>query len=159
MVQCFKLYFHSFYWSLLSKTMLTKCKFSQQVVGRNTLGRLMQKICKGANFSGIFTRHSGRLTCATKLFLTNSYSSCKQGIAVMLYGRTNVLLIPTSTRCLRAKSLQPPLPKCANPSAENNVTTEMTENTNRESPVVVERSAIHVPSVPQLPTGPFSATS
>ena len=166
MVQCFKLYL-----SLIPSTgpfYRRPCrqsgksiKFSSQVVGRNTLGSLMQRICKEANFSGTFTGHSGKVTCATELF---RHGVDEQLIQLQTGHRSDAVRAykcPANTHFHQvSKSLQPPLQKCAKPSAENTVTTEKTEDTNRQSPVVVGRSplaAIQVPAVPQLPTGSFSA--
>ena len=43
-------------------------KFSQQIVGKNTLSGLVQKFCSQAGFDGFYTGHSGKVTCATELF-------------------------------------------------------------------------------------------
>lgn len=46
-------------------------KFTKQVCGKNTLGKLVQKFCHEAGFQGFFTGHSGKVTCATELFNSN----------------------------------------------------------------------------------------
>ena len=45
-----------------------KPKFSQQIVGKNMFGGLVQKFCSEVGFEGFGTRHSGKVTCATELF-------------------------------------------------------------------------------------------
>jgi hypothetical protein len=46
-------------------------KFGVQVIGRNRLSELMKEICGKAGFVGNFTNHSGKVTCATRLFQNN----------------------------------------------------------------------------------------
>ena len=46
-------------------------KFSCQVIGVRTLGKIVQTFCSEANFEGHFTNHSGKVTCATQLFANN----------------------------------------------------------------------------------------
>ena len=41
-------------------------KFSKQVVGKNKLGKLVKEMCERAGFSGRYTNHSGKVTCATE---------------------------------------------------------------------------------------------
>ena len=43
-------------------------KFSKQVVGRNILSTVVKRFCEAAGFSGNYTNHSGKVTCATALF-------------------------------------------------------------------------------------------
>ena len=43
-------------------------KFSKQVVGHNTLSVIVKRFCEAAEFSGNYTSHSGKVTCATALF-------------------------------------------------------------------------------------------
>ena len=45
--------------------------FTKQVVGRNTLkslNGLLRNICSKAGLEGNFTKHSGKVSCATELF-------------------------------------------------------------------------------------------
>ena len=46
-------------------------KFSKQVLGKNCLSKLVKEMCDKASFSGNYTNHSGRVTCATELFAKN----------------------------------------------------------------------------------------
>ncbi len=46
-------------------------KFSKQVIGKNKLGGLVKEMCTRAGFSGNYTNHSGKVTCATELFNSN----------------------------------------------------------------------------------------
>ncbi len=46
-------------------------KFSKQVIGKNKLGTLVKEMCLRAGFSGNYTNHSGKVTCATQLFENN----------------------------------------------------------------------------------------
>jgi hypothetical protein len=46
-------------------------KFSSQVIGVHTLGKIVQTFCSEAHFEGYFTNHSGKVTCATQLFANN----------------------------------------------------------------------------------------
>ena len=46
-------------------------KLSKQVVGKNKLGRLVKEMCEHAGFSGRYTNHSRKVTCATELFPLN----------------------------------------------------------------------------------------
>ncbi len=46
-------------------------KFGSQVVGRNKLAGLVKEMCTMAGFKGNFTNHSGKVTCATRLFEHN----------------------------------------------------------------------------------------
>ena len=43
-------------------------KFSQQVIGRNKLANIVRDFCEAASFSGNYTNHSEKGTCATSLF-------------------------------------------------------------------------------------------
>ena len=43
-------------------------KFSQQYLGRNTLSTIVKRFCEKAGFTGNYTNHSGKVTCATTLF-------------------------------------------------------------------------------------------
>ena len=42
-----------------------------QVVGRNKLQTIVKEFCTQAGFSGYYTNHSGKVTCATILFKHN----------------------------------------------------------------------------------------
>ena len=46
-------------------------KFSKQVIGKNKLSTLVKEMCTQAGFSGNYTNHSGKVTCATQLFAHN----------------------------------------------------------------------------------------
>ena len=46
-------------------------RFSVQVLGKNTLGTIVKRFCNEAGFSGQYTNHSGKVTCATTLFKEN----------------------------------------------------------------------------------------
>ena len=46
-------------------------RFSQQVVGKHTLGTIVKRFCAEAGFQGNYTNHSGKVTCATTLFNQN----------------------------------------------------------------------------------------
>ena len=46
-------------------------KFGAQVIGRNKLSTLMKEMCTLAGLKGNFTNHSGKVTCATRLFHNN----------------------------------------------------------------------------------------
>ena len=46
-------------------------KFSQQVVGKHTLQTIVKRFCAQAGFVGNYTNHSGKVTCATTLFIKN----------------------------------------------------------------------------------------
>ena len=43
-------------------------KFGTQVIGRNKLATLMKEMCANAGLKGNFTNHSGKATCASRLF-------------------------------------------------------------------------------------------
>ena len=73
-VECFKLYISlilssgQFYRRPMKESSAGLPKFSTQAIGKNTLSNLVQKFCNEAGFEGFFTRHSGKVTCATQLF-------------------------------------------------------------------------------------------
>lgn len=46
-------------------------KFAAQVIGKNKLAGLVKEMCQRAGFSGNYTNHSGKVTCATRLFSSN----------------------------------------------------------------------------------------
>ncbi len=46
-------------------------KYSKQVLGKNKLGTLVKEMCTRAGFTGNYTNHSGKVTCATQLFASN----------------------------------------------------------------------------------------
>ena len=46
-------------------------KFSKQVLGKNRLTKLVKEMCDKPGFSGNYTNHSGKVTCATELFTKN----------------------------------------------------------------------------------------
>lgn len=46
-------------------------KFGSQVIGRNKLATLMKQMCADAGLKGNFTNHSGKATCASRLFEHN----------------------------------------------------------------------------------------
>ena len=52
-------------------SLFEKPSFTKQVVGKNTLNSLVRRFCTEAGFSGNFTGHSGKVTCATELFVNN----------------------------------------------------------------------------------------
>ncbi|XP_048257305.1 uncharacterized protein LOC124152981 [Haliotis rufescens] len=43
-------------------------RYSSQVIGVNKLKTLMKKMCESAGIEGYFTNHSGKRTCATRLY-------------------------------------------------------------------------------------------
>ncbi len=45
--------------------------FTNQVIGKNSLSGLVKKFCSQAGFVGNFTGHSGKVTCATELFIND----------------------------------------------------------------------------------------
>ena len=55
-----------FYRRLIKNSSLPK--FSQQWLGRNTLATIVKSFCIKAGFTGNYTNHSGKVTCATSLF-------------------------------------------------------------------------------------------
>ena len=86
-------------------------KFGSQVIGRNKLAGLMKEMCSLAGFNGNFTNHSGKVTCATRLFQSNideQLIMCQTGYrsaAVRQYKR------PTADHDKQiAAILQPPSP-------------------------------------------------
>ena len=46
-------------------------RFSLQVIGKHTLGTIVKRFCSEAGFEGNFSNHSGKVTCATTLFMHN----------------------------------------------------------------------------------------
>lgn len=61
---------NAFYLRPLGKYSIN-CWFSNVVVGINTLGSVVAKLCSSAGFVGYFTNHSLRATAATRLFAAN----------------------------------------------------------------------------------------
>ena len=47
----------------------SKPSFSKRVVGKNTLNGLVKRFCAEAGFFGNFSGHSGKVTCATELYI------------------------------------------------------------------------------------------
>ena len=87
-------------------------KFSKQVVGKNKLGSLVKEMCSRAGFTGRYTNHSGKVTCATELFAHNvdeqliMRQTGHRSSAVRAYKRPGV-----AHDALVSTILQPPVPK------------------------------------------------
>ncbi len=63
-------------------------KFSKQVLGSNSLSSIVKRFCEKAGFSGNYSNHSGKVTCATTLFQSEVDERDKLGIVVMLFDYT-----------------------------------------------------------------------
>ena len=110
-------------------------KFSQQVVGKNTLSTLVQKFCAEAGFEGFFSGHSGKVTCATELFgsmvdeqLIQHYTGHRSTDSVRQYKR------PREEHFKKvSKILQPPPSKILD-YGENEEIDENNEDKKEEKP-------------------------
>lgn len=94
-------------------------KFGSQCIGRNKLAGLMKEMCGKAGLKGNFTNHSGKVTCASRLFEHNvdeqliMRQTGHRSNAVRLYKR------PTVEHDLAvSRVLQPPSPKRAKVSCD-----------------------------------------
>ena len=101
-------------------------KFSKQVLGKNRLSKLVKEMCDMAGFSGNYTNHSGKVTCATELFAKNvdeQLIMCQTGhrsSAVRLYKR------PTAEHNQMVSSiLQPPAIKKRKLDEKENISPTM----------------------------------
>ncbi len=89
-------------------------KYSKQVIGKNKLGGLVKEMCSRAGFTGCYTNHSGKVTCAIELFAHNvdeqliMRQTGHRSSAVRAYKRPGV-----AHDALVSAILQPPAPKQA----------------------------------------------
>lgn len=87
-------------------------KFSQQVIGHNKLDNIVHDSCEAASFSGNYTDHSGKVTCATSLFQSGideqliKHQNGHRSDAVRAYKRSCL-----DQDAMVSKILQPPAPK------------------------------------------------
>ena len=93
-------------------------KFSRQWLGRNTLATIVKSFCIKAGFTGNYTNHSGKVTCATSLFRSEvdeqliKKQTGHQSDSVRAYKRTS-----SEQDAMVSNILQPPQPK--KPEKEN----------------------------------------
>ncbi len=60
-----------FYYRALPNPAKGVPRYSNQLVGKNTLSQIIPNICKAAGIEGRKTGHSGKVTCATTLYRNN----------------------------------------------------------------------------------------
>ena len=96
-------------------------KFSQQCLGRNTLSTIVKRFCEKAGFTGNYTNHSGKVTCATSLFrsgvdeqLIKKQTGHRSDASVRAYKRSC-----SEQDAMVSSILQPPEPKKPQPEKEN----------------------------------------
>ena len=112
-------------------------KFSKQVIGKNKLGGLVKEMCARAGFTGNYTNHSGKVTCATELFSHNvdeqliMRQTGHRSNAVRAYKRPGTdhdklvssILVPSPKIPKRE-----PLAECSKPPQTDNILVSPTES-------------------------------